>query len=287
MQYNLFLDTLRAYFYRYLPNPFGRDRKRYHFYELVKNRDLILKRKIRHSGVTLPLNLGDFIQYWMFMEGAYEKKLIDFLLPYVKDRVFFDVGANIGSYTMSLSKAANRIYSFEASHSNAALLNSFVEVSGTDSVEVVNRAVSSISGEQFTIYLSPDTGGNNTAFCDFGKGCEIATTISLDQFVTERGIERVDVIKMDIEGSELAAFRGAHDLLSVHHPLLLVEFHSLVAKQAGWKLPVLYDLLVDYGYSVYELQKGKLSKFDRESLSSPEFYANLIFLYNKTPEVSR
>lgn len=287
MQYNLFLDTLHAYFYRYLPNPFGRDRKRYRFYESVKNRDLILKRKIRHSGVTLPLNLGDYIQYWMFMDGAYEKKLIDFLLPYVKDRVFFDVGTNIGSYTMSLSKAAKRIYSFEASHSNAALLNSFVELSGIGSVEVVNRAVSSISGEQFTIYLSPDTGGNNTAFYDFGKGCEIATTISLDQFVSDRGIERVDVIKMDIEGSELAAFGGAHGILSMHHPLLLVEFHSLVAKQAGWELSELYNLIVDYGYSAYELQKGKLCKFDRKRFSAPEFYANLIFLYNKIPEVSR
>lgn len=269
-----------AYALRLLPSPFGRYRRRYRFFQHIKNSDLVLKSRLRHSGIVLPLNLGDWIQYWMFMEGAYEKKLVDFLLPYVKDKTFFDVGANVGSYTMSLSKSAKRIYSFEASSFNAAILNNFVAIAKLDNIEVINKAVSNTSGDQVTIYSSPDTGGNNTRFNDFGSGGESVNTITLDQFVQDRKIDKVDVIKMDIEGSELAAFMGAHEILSKHRPVLLIEFHALVAKQAGWELTDLYGLISKHSYNAYELNKRKLVPFDSSRLSSPDFYANLIFTHN-------
>lgn len=280
MPYSTLHNSIRAHVLRLLPGVFGRYRRRYSFYEYIKNTDLILKRKLRHSGIILPLNLGDWIQYWMFMDGAYEKQLVDFLLPHVKNKTFFDVGANVGSYTMSLSKSAKRIYSFEASPRNAEILNNFVTISKQDNIEVVNKAVSNISGGTVTLFSSPDTGGNNTQFHDFGKGSESISTIILDRFVHEQRIDKVDVIKMDIEGSELAAFMGAHEILSKHHPVLLIEFHAIVAKQAGWEVGDLYELISKYGYKAYELSKRRLIPFDGSRLSNPDFYANLIFMHN-------
>lgn len=278
MTYSTLHKLARAYALRLLPSPFGRYRRRYRFYEEIKNSELILNGRIRHSGVVLPLNLGDWIQYWMFMDGAYEKQLVDFLVHRVKGGTFFDVGANVGSYTMALSKSARQIYSFEASPSNAQILNKFVALSGLSNIKVINRAVSNTSGEQITIFSSPDTGGNNTRFHNFGSGGERVSTITLDQFVYEQQIDRIDVIKMDIEGSELAAFKGAHEILSKHRPMLLVEFHAIVAKQAGWEVEELYELISGYGYNAYELSRRKLIPFDRLRLPNPDFYANLIFL---------
>lgn len=274
-----FYDPIMAYILRFAPGLFGRYRRRYRFYEHIKNRKLVLKRRLRHSGIVLPLNLGDWVQYWMFMEGAYEKQLVDFLFPHVRGKVFFDVGANVGSYTMTLAKAAHHIYSFEASPANAAVLRNFVSISKLGNIEIVNQAISNTSGDEVVIYSSPDTGGNNTRFHDFGKGGETVRTITLDQFVQERKIDKVDVIKMDIEGSELAAFIGTKEILSRHHPLLLIEFHALLAKQAGWELSELYSMLTGYGYSAYELIKRELIPFDRSRLHSPDFYSNLIFIH--------
>lgn len=276
---NLMLyDSIMAYVLRIAPNWFGGYRRRYRFYQRIKNSDLVLSRKIRHSGIVLPLNLGDWIQFWMFMEGAYEKQMVDFLKPHVTGKIFFDVGANVGSYTLALSKSAARTYSFEASSVNAAILRNFVSHSKLNTIEVINNAVSNNSGGTVSIFSSPDTGGNNTQFHDFGKGCETVSTITLDQFAKENNIGQVDVIKMDIEGSELAAFQGAHDILSKSHPVLLVEFHAIVARQANWELVELYNLLMRYGYNAYELHRSGLVPFERSRLSEPEFYANLIFL---------
>ncbi len=278
MRYQTLLDSVLAHILRVVPNPLGRYRYRYQFFQRIQHTDLVLKRKIRHSGIVLPLNLGEWIQYWMFMEGAYEKRLVDFLKPHVTGKVFFDVGANVGSYTLALSKAAARVYSFEASSSNAAVLGNFVKISKLNTIEVVNKAVSNHSGKTISLYSSPDTGGNNTQFYDFGKGCETVSTITLDQFAADNNIDHVDVIKIDIEGSELAAFQGAHDLLSRNHPVLLIEFHAVVAKQAGWELAELYNLLKSYGYNAYELIRCRLIPFESSRLSNPEFYSNLIFL---------
>lgn len=239
----------------------------------------MLQGRIRHSGLTLPLNLGDWVQYWMFMDGAYERNLVDFLCSRVKDQVFFDVGANVGSYTLSLAKSARQVYSFEASSSNADILKNFVESSQLSNVEIVNKAVSNLSGEEISLFTSPDTGGNNTQFHDFGTGFETATTITLDQFARERGIKRVDVIKMDIEGAELRAFQGAQEILKESRPLLLVEFNALVAKQAGWCSSELYEFLCQYGYKTYELRRNIITKFDKTRLSAPDFYANLVFIH--------
>jgi FkbM family methyltransferase len=270
-------NAYKAFLLRYLPGPFGRYRRRYRFYQQVKNSELILQGKIRHSGILLPLNLGDWVQYWMFMEGTYEKQLVDYLLPHVKNKVFFDVGANVGSYTMSLSKSAEKIYSFEASPTNAATLRNFIEISKLHNIELINKAVSDKSGENIVIYTSPDTGGNNTRFHNFGKGGEVIETITLDQFVRVCAIDRIDVIKMDIEGSEFAAFIGAREILDRFHPMLLVEFHAVVARQSGWELADLYELLLHHGYKAYELDKRKLVPFDGSRLSTADFYANLIF----------
>jgi len=60
--------------------------------------------------------------------------------------------------------------------------------------------------------------------------------VTLDQFAAENMVDRVDIIKLDIEGGELGALCGAEGILREWHPLLLVEFNALVAAPAGGSL---------------------------------------------------
>ncbi len=272
------LDSTLAYLVRYTPSFLGRHRHRYRFYQRIKSSDLRLHGRLKHSRVKLALNLGDWIQYWLFMDGAYERDLVGFLYPRVKDKVLFDVGANVESYTLTLAGNARHVYSFEASSSNVTALREFIRQSALDNVELVHRAVSDVSGKTVSLFTSPDTGGNNSQFYDYGEGCETATTVTLDQFAAENMVERVDIIKLDIEGGELGALRGAEGILREWHRLLLVEFNALVAAPAGWESRELYELICKHGYAAYQLRKGKLVAFQGDGMSAPDFYANLIFL---------
>jgi|GEM_PF-1073781 len=250
---------------------------RYGFYLKVKNSKLTIERRIRHSRLLLPLNLGDWVQYWMFMDGAYEAELVDFLKPYVQGKVFFDVGANVGNYTLTLAKDATKIFSFEASPSNARILESFINRTRLSNIELINVAVKDKSGNTISIFISPDATGNYSQFFDYGHGSETVTSISLDDFISKRNIDKVDVIKMDIEGGEFDAIRGAEKLINRDHPLLLVEFNSSIADYAGWKLQDLYDYIVSFGYKAYELKKRKIIEFDSSKLQESNIAPNIIF----------
>ncbi len=123
-------------------------------------------------------------------------------------------------------------------------------------------AVKDKSGDTISIFISPDTTGNYSQFLDYGHGSEAVTSISLDDFIAKRNIDKVAVIKIDIEGGEFDAIRGAEKLINRDHPLLLVEFNSILADHAGWKLQDLYDYIVSFGYKAYELKKRKIIEFD-------------------------
>lgn len=274
------LNSAVAHALRYTPSFLGRHRHRYRFYQRVKNSGLRLRGRLKYSRIKLTLILGDWIQYWLFMDGAYERDLVGFLHPRVKSKVLFDVGANVGSYTLTLANNANRVFSFEVSLSNFKTLREFVRQSSLGNVETIHSAVSDVSGQEISLFTSPDTGGNNSQFYNYGQGSETATTVTLDQFAADHAVERVDVIKMDIEGGELAAFRGAEGILSEWHPLLLVEFNALVATPAGWESRELYELICRYGYKAYQLRRGKLVLCEDIDMSSPDFYANLIFIHS-------
>jgi len=250
---------------------------RHGFFLKIKNSEFIIERRIRHSRLLLPLDLGDWIQYWIFMDGAYEIELVDFLRPYVQGKVFFDIGANVGNYTLTLAKDARKIFSFEASPSNARILEGFINRAQLSNIELINMAVKDKSGDTISIFISPDTTGNYSQFLDYGHGSETILSVALDDFIVQRDIGKVDVIKIDIEGGEFDAIRGAEKLINRDHPLLLVEFNSIIADHAGWKLQDLYDYIVSFGYKAYELKKRKIMEFDSLKLRESNIAPNLIF----------
>jgi FkbM family methyltransferase len=69
---------------------------------------------------------------------------------------------------------------------------------------------------------------------------------TLDNIVNECGIDKVDLIKIDVEGTELELLRGSLNLLRKHKPVLLIEVHY----GFGWRPQEIYDLLEGYGYSL-------------------------------------
>ena len=89
---------------------------------------------------------------------------------------------------------------------------------------------------------SPDAGGIEVP------------AIALDDFVAEHLIRPVDVIKMDIEGAELRAIRGAKTLLTgVDSPVLVLELNPKTLEYSGHRPDDLLGLLISYGYAFYPI----------------------------------
>jgi FkbM family methyltransferase len=181
-----------------------------------------LKRPL--DGCFLRIQTPDQQQY---VFGQRETDVPDAIISLVKPGwVCVDVGAHIGYFTLLLAKLVGpegRVVAFEADRDNADLLRVNVSLNGyQERVRVEQRAVSDGSQDSVTLYAGPSSFQASI----LPKGSRIAEVpaISLEQYFG-RG-DRLDFIKMDIEGGESKAIPGMKRLFIETHPVLLVEIHE-------------------------------------------------------------
>ena len=89
--------------------------------------------------------------------------------------------------------------------------------------------------------------------------------VRLDDYVQENGIPAPDWIKIDIEGMELPALRGAEQILRSSHPTIICEINHLSGRY-GSKVSELIGYLGSLGYSMFALEDGELNAVQGEPL---------------------
>jgi FkbM family methyltransferase len=158
----------------------------------------------------------------------------------------FDVGANIGYYTVLFSRwaAQGRVVAVEPDRGNLGVLRENIRRNGLANVATVEEAVSDARGSA-TLYRDQVTGRTSSLEQDAThvegpapvQADQVPVT-TLDDLSAAHGYP--DVIKCDVEGHELAAFRGARETLS-RGPILMLESHAATRAELG-------RLLAEHGY---------------------------------------
>lgn len=137
------------------------------------------------------------------------------------DRVVIDAGANIGLFSLhALRSGAERVVAFEPSPGNARCLRTnlrqYIEESRVIAIE--KGVWSEAKTLRFSTVNVNNPGGHHIA--EDGE-MEVPVT-SIDQAVKELGLNRVDYIKMDVEGSELRAIEGARETIVRFRPRMCI-----------------------------------------------------------------
>jgi len=135
--------------------------------------------------------------------------------------VVLDVGANIGLYTLIAAKSGATVYAIVPDPSNAQLLRNHVALNGfTNQVAVIEMAAADSPLQAQLFRNESNCGGSTLIGKSGGIPVEARTIDSL-------GITRIDVCKMDIEGSEIRALRGMVSSIAASPNLrLLVEYSA-------------------------------------------------------------
>ncbi|HEX4440967.1 MAG TPA: FkbM family methyltransferase [Thermoanaerobaculia bacterium] len=162
-----------------------------------------------------------------------------------------DVGANKGAYTWWMRRAVGRrgrVVAFEPQPELAAYLRDMSAAMGWDNVAVREAAASDLAGRA-TLRVpgeGPSPGASLEAAAVAAAGREIpCATERLDDALAGAG--RAALIKVDVEGHELAVFRGAAGILARDRPVLLFECE---ARHLGDRAPSdVFDFLAALGYS--------------------------------------
>ena len=99
-------------------------------------------------------------------------------------------------------------------------------------------------------------GNSGAAFLELGDG-EVQVT-TLDEFVAERGIERLDFMKIDVEGFEERVLRGGERVLRELRPHILFELQPVTLERAGSSVERLAALLISHGYRLLQADRERL-----------------------------
>ena len=172
------------------------------------------------------------------------------------DAVVYDVGANVGVYTLALASGASerRIVAFEPAPATVERLRANVRLNDlADRIDVRACGVGDRSGERpFYLSTHPELSGfERTSATRWEAGVrEIrpVPVVRLDDLDGE--VPAPDAIKIDVEGAAPAVVRGAQETLSAHGPTVFVEVHDdgLPDKESD----ELRSVLDDAGYDIRE-----------------------------------
>ena len=146
-------------------------------------------------------------------------------IPSVESPVILDVGANCGLFSALAAQRfpSARIYAFEPAPDLSILAKENLKDHGCT---VVQKAVADKTGKS-TLFINKKSQQTNSIIRDavaaVGEvsGEHEVETISLDDFVRIEGIDKIDVLKIDVQGAESAVLAGAVETLKKTHALIV------------------------------------------------------------------
>lgn len=146
-----------------------------------------------------------------------------------RSSVVLDVGASVGAWTVPLARAlgpAARVYAFEPVPSNRARLEHAVSANRLTNVTVCALALGDGS-KQVDMWLRSSVTGAATgtaAVVPTGTGHVTVTMRPMDAWAERAALDRLDFMKLDVEGAELMVLAGAEKTVARFRPLILAEF---------------------------------------------------------------
>ena len=239
------------------------------------------------SGVKIKVDLRNAVDCEIYLTGSYEKTMVAFLAHRLQGGIFFDVGANIGTFSLGLCKVASHVHAFEALGSNVERLKKTIKENYLDNVSVIHGAVSHNEGHEVHLFRYKSGAHSDVSCLNLdGRGDIIETvkTITLDSYVKREKIERVDIIKIDIEGSEPDALKGAVEVIKRFRPLIVCELNVKALESGGSSCAALCHQFERLGYEPYHLVNGKVSRANAPLEFDSDCHTNLVFIPDKNPE---
>ena len=216
--------------------------------------------------VRIPRFRGSFTIDWrsdilrdVLTYGDYEAELASAISSHIDpNRDIVDVGANVGLYSVlfaGLASSGSRVLAVEPAPGAVRYLRVNIAQNAVDSVLVFEGVVAESSGWR-TIHviqgMEEYSSLHRVLHSGFGEFDQEEIEVqaeTLDGLVARFELNP-GFVKLDIEGAEYVALQGAHHVLEVHRPVLLIESSDTLLKPFGVNIASLYALLTGHGYEL-------------------------------------
>jgi len=222
-------------------------------------------------------NLNTFIDWSVYFYGAYEKGIIYLMRDIVNGKqnpIFIDVGANVGHHSLFMCKFCREVHSFEPYDRVRDILMSKLLYNKCSNIIVHNVGLG--AKNEFLDFYAPvgRNIGTGSFMAEHAKDNNIKLgkleIVEGDLYISKLNLNKIDLIKIDVEGFEKNVLLGLKNVLGKYRPFVVMEYsrvtrNSLTINQLREILPG--------GYSIQAISTNKPSclLFNRMNYSLTEF----------------
>ena len=245
----------------------------------------------RHAVIEVPVNGTSFKldlpplarqggSAGIFLQRQYYEPLLEFCDLLVKPGdVVFDIGANQGIYACAFAALVGprgRVIAFEPQKYAVDVLQHNIRLNGFYQIIVQQAAVSDQEG---SAVLDVSQGAVSASIVrDFGGrvGAAEVMTMTIDTVAKRLKLDRVNMIKMDIEGAELLALKGGAETLRRYKPIIVLEATPDDAASHWFEI---VGLLLNYGYQAFLFDAAGGLERITDLVHWNQQYPNVVFVH--------
>lgn len=183
------------------------------------------------GGGVVELNARETLGFSTMLNGGFETAEIERAIDLATaGKAAFDVGANVGVYTVALARAAGTgtVVAIEPDTVTVRRLSANLARNSLGNVLVVEAVANECDGTA-KLHIADDSAYSSIGEIEAGHrtvDSRLVTSVRLDTVWADLGRPATSIVKVDVEGAEVSVIRGAHDMLTSEHPALLLEANS-------------------------------------------------------------
>ncbi len=194
--------------------------------------------RVPFNGFAYPAYADNFVDWNVLFYGSYERfelTLLAVLANRIERAVFLDIGTNVGHHALFMASHAEQIHAFEPNPALWPLIKEKITVNGVQNIILHQCGLGATSGKP-PLYLGPESGGSSlipgaNRICS--SNSVPVTIVRGDDFFRETGINKLDLIKLDIEGFEKHAIAGMSRHIDKWRPIIMIEISEAGKEQFG------------------------------------------------------
>lgn len=194
----------------------------------------------------------------LILRDEYEKEECDLIRQILKPGgIFLDIGANEGIFSAIATQivgATGLVIAVEPQSRLCDILEINLILNGSGSFRIYNAAISDVDGMPIEISLTPisNTGGSSIVRkYRWSTKTETTTTKTIDSILNENNLKIVDLVKVDVEGSEYEVIKSAKMALSERAiKVLALDYHKSILDMSGVDAEALNKIVLSNGYKI-------------------------------------
>jgi FkbM family methyltransferase len=178
-----------------------------------------------------------------------EPGTVEWISSFKSDSIFYDIGANIGTYSLYGSKRSAYVYAFEPHVGTCMSLLRNIKINNIKNIEVVSAALHDKCGFINFYYYADEAGSTNSQLSETdvkfpSTNTELKYAVTIDQLIDMKAIKPATHVKIDVDGNELLIIKGMTKLLASR------TIESLQVELGPNRLNEAANILQQYGYKM-------------------------------------